>query len=56
MLPPELALTATSIKNAHAVDNFAEHLPERRKMMQPWADYLDGLRTGAKVRKLHQSA
>jgi integrase len=23
--------------------NFAEHLPERRKMMQEWADYLDGL-------------
>jgi integrase len=29
--------------------NFAEHLPERRKMMQAWADYLDGLRAGAKV-------
>lgn len=26
--------------------NFAEHLPERRRMMQVWADY-DGLRTGA---------
>jgi integrase len=24
--------------------NFAEHLPERRKMMQAWADYLDRLR------------
>lgn len=29
--------------------NFAEHLPERRRMMQAWADYLDGLRAGAKV-------
>jgi integrase len=28
-----------------AAYNYAEHLPERRKMMQSWADYLDGLRT-----------
>jgi integrase len=27
-----------------AAYNYAEHLPERRKMMQSWADYLDGLR------------
>ena len=27
-----------------AAYNFAEHLPERRRMMQAWADYLDGLR------------
>ena len=27
-----------------AAYNFAEHLPERRKMMQAWADYLDGLK------------
>lgn len=26
-----------------AAYNYAEHLPERRKMMQAWADYLDGL-------------
>ncbi len=29
--------------------NFAEFLPERRKMMQAWGDYLDGLKAGAKV-------
>ena len=29
--------------------NRTKHLPERRKMMQTWADYLDGLRQGAKV-------
>ena len=28
-----------------AAYNFAEFLPERRKMMQAWADYLDELRT-----------
>ncbi|MBI5616937.1 MAG: tyrosine-type recombinase/integrase [Gammaproteobacteria bacterium] len=32
-----------------AAYNRAEHLPERRKMMQAWADYLDALRDGAKV-------
>jgi integrase len=25
--------------------NYAQHLPERRIMMQAWADYLDRLRT-----------
>ncbi len=29
--------------------NRTAHLPERRKMMQTWADYLDGLKAGAKV-------
>jgi integrase len=41
---------------AHAVKdpngrayNRTAHIAERRKMMQLWADYLDGLKTGAKV-------
>lgn len=29
--------------------NRTAHLPERKKMMQAWADYLDALRTGANV-------
>jgi len=29
--------------------NRTQHLDERRKMMQKWADYLDGLKAGAKV-------
>lgn len=29
-----------------AAYNYAEHLPERRRMMQAWADYLDRLREG----------
>lgn len=32
--------------------NRATHLPERRKMMQVWADYLDKLRAGAQVHQL----
>jgi integrase len=39
-----------------AAYNFAEHLPERRKMMQQWADYLDKLKAGAQVIPLHGSA
>jgi integrase len=30
-----------------AAYNYAEHLPERRRMMQAWSDYLDTLRTEA---------
>ena len=29
--------------------NRTAHLVERKKMMQTWADYLDGLKAGAKV-------
>lgn len=32
-----------------AAYNYAEHLPERRRMMQHWADYLDKLKAGAEV-------
>jgi integrase len=39
-----------------AAYNFAEHLPERRKMMQQWADYLDRLKTGAEVIPLRGQA
>ena len=36
--------------------NRTAHLPERRKMMQQWADYLDKLKAGAEVIPIHQSA
>jgi integrase len=35
--------------------NRTTHLPERRLMMQRWADYLDELRYGAEVIPLHQT-
>lgn len=48
---------------AHAVKdpngrayNRTAHLPERRKMMQTWADYLDTLKAGAEVIPLHGNA
>src|SRR5437588_540006 len=34
-----------------AAYNYAEHLPERRRMMQAWADLLDELREAARKRK-----
>ncbi len=42
-----------SIKAAY---NHAQHIPERRKMMQAWADYLDGLKAGATVIPLRKNA
>ena len=48
---------------AHAVKdpngrayNRTAHLAERKKMMQVWADYLDGLKVGAKVLPFKQKA
>ncbi|MDR1684917.1 MAG: integrase arm-type DNA-binding domain-containing protein [Desulfovibrio sp.] len=32
--------------SVRAAYNYAQYLPERRRMMQEWADYLDGLRDG----------
>ena len=39
-----------------AAYNYAEYLPERKKMMQQWADYLDKLKAGAEVIPLHGNA
>jgi integrase len=48
---------------AHAVPdrlgrayNRTQHLAERKKKMQIWADYLDGLKVGAKVIPLKRTA
>ncbi|MGC2459211.1 MAG: integrase arm-type DNA-binding domain-containing protein [Gallionellaceae bacterium] len=37
-----------------AAYNYAEYLPERKGMMQQWADYLDKLKAGADVIPLHK--
>ena len=36
--------------------NRTAHLPERRKMMQSWADYLDALKKGAEIIPFRQTA
>jgi integrase len=45
----ELQLAHTERNKVRAAYNKAQRLPERRKMMQAWADYLDGLRAGANI-------
>jgi len=40
-----------AIKGAY---NHARHLPERVKLMQHWANYLDGLRDGAEVTSINR--
>lgn len=35
--------------------NRTAHLPERRKMMQEWADYLDKLKAGTDIIQISQS-
>ncbi len=45
----ERQLSHAERNQVKAAYNRAQHLPERRKMMQSWADYLDGLKAGAQV-------
>jgi len=54
--PSSVSLHTSSANAVSAAYNFAEHLPERRKMMQAWADYLDGLKGGAEVIPLFRKA
>src|SRR5580700_1853126 len=51
----ELQLAHAERNKVRAAYNKAQRLPERRKMMQAWADYLDGLRAGATVVPLRGS-
>ena len=45
----ERQLALAERNEVSAAYNYAEHLPERRRMMQAWADYLDGLRAGGEL-------
>jgi integrase len=45
----ERQLAHAERNSVSAAYNFAEHLPERRKMMQAWADYLDALKSHAEI-------
>ncbi|MDB5761426.1 MAG: integrase [Herminiimonas sp.] len=38
-----------SLTPVRAAYDYAEYLPERRKMMQAWADFLEGLTYGAQA-------
>lgn len=52
----ERQLAHSERDGVRAAYNYAEYLPERKRMMQSWADYLDGLAAGADVIPLHRSA
>ncbi len=45
----ERQLAHSERNNIRAAYNYAEYLPERRKMMQEWADYLEQLNIGTKI-------
>lgn len=45
----ERQLAHAERNKVRAAYNRAQYMDERRRMMQAWADYLDALRTGAKV-------
>ncbi len=45
----ERQLAHVEQRKVRAAYNRAEYLPERRRMMQAWADYLDAIRQGADV-------
>lgn len=48
---------AHAVKDANGTAyNRTKHLPERRKMMQQWADYLDAIKAGAEIIQLHGNA
>lgn len=47
---------ASDTNAIRARSNYAEHLPERRRMMQERADCLDGLASGAKVVSIRAAA
>jgi integrase len=52
----ELQLAHAERNKIRAAYNRAQRLPERRKMMQAWADYLDGLRAGSNVVPIRRPA
>jgi integrase len=52
----ELQLAHAERNKVRAAYNRAQRLDERRKMMQAWGDYIDGLRAGNNVVPLKISA
>jgi integrase len=49
----ERQLAHAERNSVRAAYNYAEHLPERQRMMQCWADYLEGLTKGADIVSFH---
>jgi integrase len=51
----ELQLAHQERNKVSASYNHAKYLPQRAKMMQHWSDYLDGIKSGAKVINLKKA-
>ena len=49
----EKQLAHSDRNKIRAVYNHAEYLPERKRMMQAWADYLDDLKAGKEEKAIH---
>lgn len=52
----ERQLAHAEKNQVRAAYNRAEYLPERKKMMRDWADYLDELKAGAAIIPLKGNA
>ena len=52
----ELQLAHSDRDGVSAAYNFATYLPKRAKMMQDWANYLDGIKAGADVINLKRAS
>jgi len=52
----ELQLAHQERDEVSAAYNYAQYLKPRTKLMQAWADYLDGLRSGGNVTPIRRSA
>ena len=52
----ERQLAHAERNSVRAAYNYAEFMPERKKMMQAWADYLEGIKAGGKIIPIRSAA
>ena len=52
----ERQLAHSERNSVRAAYNYAEFLPERKRMMQAWADYLAAIKSGAKIIHIRSAA
>ena len=52
----ELQLAHSDRDGVSAAYNFAKHLPQRAKMLEDWANYLDALKSGAEIINFKQAS
>ena len=52
----ELQLAHSDRNGVSAAYNFAKHLPQRAKMLEDWANYLDAIKNGAEIINFKQAS